>query len=145
MRISSILWLVVSVALAGCGRETAAPAKASPKANAVNMPSISAGQAHPTQTAPPPPTGSAGVTPQVAAPEATPTDGTVDAPTGLSEVERLNWALEMYHVAHLESPPLTSFDPLIKAKLIKEVPKAPAGKKYVLNGPAWEVRLENSK
>lgn len=145
IRIGSVAWLIMSVALVGCSRETPAPAKVTPKASPTSMPSVAAGQAPSTEVAPPPSTGSAGTAPQAAPAQAATGDGTIGAPIDLSELERLNWALGMYHIAHIESPPLANFEPLVKARLIKEVPKAPPGKKYVLDGPKWEVRLENAK
>ena len=145
MKVVSVAWLIVSVALAGCGREAPESAKAAPKAKPASLQSISAELAPPPAAALAPPPDSPGARPQAAPPQAMLADGTVGAPTGLSELGRLNWALEMYHVAHIESPPLANFDPLIKAKLIKEVPPAPPGKKFVLDGKRWEVRLENAK
>ncbi len=127
----------LSWALVGCGEKDSPVVPSSPKAHAAGAP-VAQSLDKPADAPPPPVAQST----SGAAPAG---EDEAPSPKGLSDLERLNWALQMYHIAHLSSAPLTSYEPLIAAKLIKEAPTPPPGKKFVLNGPGWEVRLESAK
>jgi hypothetical protein len=49
-----------------------------------------------------------------------------------SELDRLNFALHTYY-EDSSRPAITSFEPLVKARLIKRVPVAPPGMKYIID------------
>jgi hypothetical protein len=59
----------------------------------------------------------------------------------MSELERLTFALQSYY-DDAELPAINSFEPLVKRRLIKSVPVAPPGMKYVIDLKRMEVRLE---
>jgi len=91
--------------------------------------------------APPPAAGA----PPAAVPSAAPASSAApDIPTfaGKDETERLTAALRAYY-DDPNRPAITSFEPLVKARLIASVPVPPPGKKYVIDLKRGEVRLEN--
>ena len=124
--------LAAVVALAGCGqKETPAP-KTAP-AVAPTMPNLTSAPA-----VPPPPGAPTAAAVVPAAP--------ADVPTyeGKDEVENLNQALRDYYTRNgAAAPMVTSFETLVKARVLKSVPVPPAGKKYVIDTKKVEIRLEN--
>lgn len=90
---------------------------------------------------PPPPTVGPNAVPAAAAQSAA---AKADVPTfeGANEAERLTWALRAYY-DDPNRPAITSFEPLVKARLLKSIPVPPPGKKYVIDLKRAEVRLEN--
>ncbi len=73
-----------------------------------------------------------------------PPDGNAQSSTStLTEVERLNQALQDYYVRKgAAAPPVTGFGTLVSAGIIPGVPVAPPGMKYVIDKKLLAVRLE---
>lgn len=122
--------LLPVLALAGCGRNESPPPKVA-LAAVRPLPSLIAPEL--------PPPGRV----------MTSTSGTSepDVPTyaGANEAEQLTGALRDFYTRNgADAPLVTSFDTLIKARLIKSPPVPPPGKKFLIDMKTVEVRLVNN-
>lgn len=61
--------------------------------------------------------------------------------TTADDSEKLTQALRLYY-GDPNRPAVSSFAPLVQARLLTKVPQAPSGKKYVIDLARCEVRLE---
>ena len=128
-----IVSLLLGLAASGCGQKETPTPKTVPKAPPVAAPAMPALSSPP---AAPPPPGAAKAAAVVVA----------EVPTyeGKDEAEKLTAALHDYYARNgAAAPMVTSFDTLVKARVLKSVPVPPAGKKYVIDTQKVEVRLEN--
>jgi hypothetical protein len=117
----------------GCGKSDEGVPATAPLPPAPEL-SFSADPAMPDDGAPPDPG-----TPQMAREGTSVIDdaGLEDA----SELERLNFALATYF-EDVNRPAIDSFEPLVKLRILKSVPVAPPGMKYVIDMQSVTVRLE---
>jgi len=127
--------LVAELALAGCGSKDspATPEAASTPQSSSSMPALAA----PAEAPPPPGTA-------VAAAPVPSQAAEVPEYEGANETEKLTAALRDYYTRNgATAPAVTSLDALVKAGILKSVPAAPPGKKYVIDAATVEVRLVN--
>ena len=133
MKTNPVLMLLPALLLTGCTPTEPTATKVTPSASAP-LPSLGVV----TDTPPPP-----GPAPNgIAAAQPAPAEDSVPTFSGTSEAERLTWALRAYY-DNPNRPAVSSFEPLVAVKLLKTVPVAPPGKKYVIDMKLCEVRLEN--
>ncbi len=93
----------------------------------------------PAADAPPAPDAAA-----VSAANSAPTDAAAapDVPfSGKNDAEKLTWALRSYF-QDPNRPGITSLEPLVRDGVIKSIPEAPSGMKFVVDMKMCEVRLE---
>ena len=135
MKKPSCVLLLLGLALSGCGQKETPALQSAPKAPPVAAPAVPALTSPP---AAPPPPGAAKAAAIVSAPAEVPSY------EGKDEAEKLTAALHDYYARNgAAAPMVTSFDTLVKARVLKSVPVPPPGKKYVIDTKNIAVRLEN--